>query len=306
MKRRVVCDVSGAVCDGWRQPAQNSDALGRRNTLAVCLAAETVHGMGIQLAPPHEDLTFMAPLSERRADVLSAFLASGDHLSAADERSYSVVDAGCGWGELLLRTLEADPAARGLGLDLDEGAIAHGRKLARARGLHDRVDLRVADVRTELPAEAAHAICVGASHIWSQTSSSPQPLDYRSALRALRQLLPPGGRLVYGEAIWSAPPTEAAMAALSGIAEEFQTLAAVLEVAAEEGFSPVHVFEATLGEWDEFESGFAACYARWLSDHPATHPDSPEVREMAARQRRAYFEGYRGVMGMGYFGLIAV
>jgi cyclopropane fatty-acyl-phospholipid synthase-like methyltransferase len=56
--------------------------------------------------PLHHDLTFLSPLSEARAAKLVSFLAEG--------RPTSVLDVGCGWGELLLRVLEAAPAALGL------------------------------------------------------------------------------------------------------------------------------------------------------------------------------------------------
>jgi hypothetical protein len=66
------------------------------------------------------------------------------------------------------------------------------------------------------------------------------------------------------------------------------------------------VHEASLDEWDVFESGYAAGYARWLADHDPGDPEADEVRELAERQRAAYFEGYRGVLGLGYLELLAV
>ena len=72
------------------------------------------------------------------------------------------------------------------------------------------------------------------------------------------------------------------------------------------GLLPQAVHEATLDEWDEFESGYSACYAQWLVEHGGDHPDADEVRAMAARQRTAYYGGYRGVLGMAYLGLLAV
>ena len=66
--------------------------------------------------PLHGDLTFLTPLSESRARRLVTFLAE-------DEPS-TVLDVGCGWGELLLRVLEASTTSRGLGVDLDDEAVA--------------------------------------------------------------------------------------------------------------------------------------------------------------------------------------
>jgi cyclopropane fatty-acyl-phospholipid synthase-like methyltransferase len=93
----------------------------------------------LTFTPPHHDLTYMAPLSEQRADRLVSFLAA--------ERPGSVLDIGCGWAALLLRVLEAVPDAVGEGIDLDQEAISHGQSVAVLRGLTDRVDLHVDDAR---------------------------------------------------------------------------------------------------------------------------------------------------------------
>jgi hypothetical protein len=112
--------------------------------------------------------------------------------------------------------------------------------------------------------------------------------------------------VLYGEGIWSRPPTAAAAAPLAGRLDEFVPLAELVELAAGHGFAPLAVQEATLDEWDEFESGFTAGCARWLAAHDPDHPDAPAVRERAARQRAGYLGGYRGVLGMAYLGLVAV
>ncbi len=62
----------------------------------------------------------------------------------------------------------------------------------------------------------------------------------------------------------------------------------------------------SIDEWDEFESGYGACYASWLVEHGSEHPDAAEVRARAGRQRAGYFGGYRGIMGMAYLALLAV
>lgn len=254
--------------------------------------------MTIELAPPHADLTFMTPLSEQRADRLVAALADG--------LTGTVADVGCGWAELLLRVVAAAPDTRGLGIDLDADAINHGRSLATARGLADRVQLVAGDVREELPEQADAVICIGASQIWGPPVEEAQPLGYTAALDALRSLVPVGGRVLYGEGIWSAPPTEAAAAPLAGRLDEFVTLPELVELTVAAGFQPVQFHEATVDEWDEFESGFTAAYTRWLATHPADHPDAAEVRVRAARQRASYLSGYRGVLGMAYLVLVAV
>jgi SAM-dependent methyltransferase len=239
----------------------------------------------------------MAPLSEERAARLVAFLAEGE--------PGTVLDIGCGWASLLLRVLEAVPDAIGEGVDLDAEAIAHGQRLAHERGLVDHVDLHVNDAR-DLQGGWDAVICVGASHVWGAPVEEAQPLPYAAALAALRALVPRGGRVVYGDGIWSRGPTPAAIAPLAGREDEFVPLGELAGLAVAAGFAPLVVHEAGLDEWDVFESGYAAAYARWLTEHDPDDPEADEVRALAERQRAAYFSGYRGVLGFGYLELLAV
>jgi SAM-dependent methyltransferase len=247
--------------------------------------------------PLHHDLTFLAPLSEERAARLVAFLAGA--------QPSSVLDVGCGWGELLLRVLERAPDARGLGVDLDEESLGAARDRAVRRGLVERAAFEARDARqTTGPFDAV--TCIAASQIWGPDVSEAQPIDYAAALTALRALLPHGGRLVYGEGIWSCPPTPAATAPLSGRDDEFVALGTLVETAEAHGFAVVAAHEAGLDEWDAFEWGFTARYAHWLAAHEPDDPDAQEVRGLAARQHASYLGGYRGVLGLAYLELLAV
>jgi SAM-dependent methyltransferase len=253
--------------------------------------------MSPDLPPTYDDLTFLSPLSDRRAAGLVDFLAAGSPAV--------VLDLGCGWGELLLRVVERVPTARGHGVDQDEPALARGRELAAERGLADRVRFEAADARS-LAGPADAVICIGASQIWGDPVDAAGPLDYVAALTALRALLPRGGRLVYGEGIWSRPPTPAATAPLAGRDDEYVDLGTLTRLATDHGFAVLGAGEATLDEWDEFEGGFTAGYARWLLDHPNNHPEAEQVRDLATRQRAAYFGGYRGILGLAYLRLVAL
>ena len=72
---------------------------------------------------------FHGPLSEARAARLTERL-TRNHPG-------TVLDIGCGWGELMLRILAAAPGATGVGIDLDDDDLARGRAGARDRGLSE-------------------------------------------------------------------------------------------------------------------------------------------------------------------------
>ncbi|MFJ3956070.1 SAM-dependent methyltransferase [Arthrobacter sp. NPDC090010] len=246
-----------------------------------------------EMPPLYESLTWLTPLSEERAANLVAFL--------SEPAPAEVLDMGCGWGELLLRVLTSTPTARGRGVDRASTFIDRARQQALSRGLSDRVTFEAMPglEAEDRPADAV--ICIGASQIWGPPVEAAQPLDYAAALRALRTLVLPGGRLVYGEAIWSAPPHPAATAPLSGRDDEFLTKDALLAQIRAAGFDVVDDAQASIQEWDAFEAGYRDGYTRWLEAHDADHPAAEQVRRQYEEQRAAYEDGYRGVLGMAYF-----
>ena len=245
-----------------------------------------------RLPPLHESLTWLTPLSEERADQLVTFL--------SEPAPAQVLDMGCGWGELLLRVLAVTPGARGHGVDSAVVSIERAMQQAAARGLADRATFEAVPGLEAEDRPADVVICIGASQIWGPSVDEAQPLDYAAALHALRALVRPGGRLVYGEAIWSTAPHPAATAPLSGRDDEFLTADALLDQVRAAGFEVVHGDQADLAEWDAFEAGFRDRYTRWLRAHGADHPAVDEVRRRREEQRAAYEEGYRGVLGMAY------
>jgi SAM-dependent methyltransferase len=245
--------------------------------------------MPLDLNPLYDDLTFVSPMSESRAtELLSLF---------SEMREGLIVDVGCGWGELLLRAVQVTPGTTGLGVDLDADAIAHGQALADARGLGDRVRLVAGDAAETVPPAVDAAICVGASQIWG--------VPHEPALTHLRSMVQPGGRVLYADSIWAQPPTDAALAAFEGGPHDFGSLTDLIDTAVGAGFRPLRIGEASLDEWDHFESGFAMGYERWLATHPASHPDTAQVQERADTHRARWLGGYRGILGFAYLSLIA-
>ncbi|MFI9393142.1 SAM-dependent methyltransferase [Streptomyces bauhiniae] len=238
----------------------------------------------------HARLTFHGPLSAERATAIVERLAAN--------RPRTVLDIGCGWGELLLRVLEAVPAARGTGIDVNETDLARGRREAEARGLAGRVEFVAESARGTVREPADLVLCLGAS----QALSEAEP-PTGEALASLRRLVSDGGRVLLGEGFWERTPTETELAGMwpGARADDHFGLAELLDLAVAAGFRPEWTETATHSEWEHFESAYQADQEVWL----AANPSATEVRDRLDRHR-AQWMSYREVLGMAYLTLVPV
>jgi hypothetical protein len=228
----------------------------------------------------------MAPLSAQRADRLAVDLAS--------RNPATVVDLGCGWGELLLRILAGCPGAHGVGIDTHGPDLARARDNAAKRGFADRVTfiegaaadhLRAADVLINLGAHQAFG-------------------GVAEALGVLHGTVNPGGLVLFGAEYWESTPSPQRLAKMwPGITvDDCTDLAGLVDLAIAAGFRPLRIETATRGEWEEFESGLAADGEEWLLAHPG-HADADEVRAKLDAQRSIWLRGHRDLMGFAYLTL---
>jgi cyclopropane fatty-acyl-phospholipid synthase-like methyltransferase len=232
----------------------------------------------------YERLEFNAPLSTARADAIAVELASSG--------PRTVVDLGCGWGELMLRTLAAASTATGWGVDSDERALARGRANAADRGLDERVVFEAGDgAEWDEPADVV--ICVGADHAFG---------DQGAALAALHGLVRPGGRVLFGSGFWRSEPSAEQAAAVGMSPESLTDLAGLIELAISHGFRPLTIQTANADEWEQFESGYLADWETWLLAY-GDHPDADGIRAKADAHRTEWLRGYGGVLGFTYLTL---
>jgi cyclopropane fatty-acyl-phospholipid synthase-like methyltransferase len=241
-------------------------------------------------------LSFHGPLSEARAGRLIE--------RVTRTRPSSVLDVGCGWGELMLRILAVLPDATGLGLDTDERDLARAREAAQARGLSERVTFVNESGVGTTRGPADLVLCVGASHALSEADP---PGHEAIAYGVLRRLVKPGGRVLLSETIWHRTPTEAELSAMwPGMsAEDHPDLPTVVDLAVAAGFRPAWIETATLQEWEEFESGYQCDEEEWLASH-AGHPEAARIREEVDQHRSYWLRGYRGILGQAYLTLVPV
>ncbi len=229
-------------------------------------------------------LEFNAPLSGARADRLAAALA------ATGPRS--VLDVGCGWGELLLRIASAAPRAAAVGVDLNAALLDHARRNAADRGLADRVQF----VEASAPLDGAPvdlAVCIGADHAYGRQAD---------ALAVLHRLVAPGGRVLFGTGFWEARPTAEQAAVLGMQPDSLEDLDGLVDLTIHAGFRPLRIETANRDEWETFESGYLGDWEHWLHMHPGD-PGAPEIARKADEHRKGWLAGYRGVLGFAYLTL---
>jgi ubiquinone/menaquinone biosynthesis C-methylase UbiE len=219
-----------------------------------------------------------APLSVDHAELLM------DRLDV-QPRAH-VADLGCGWGELLLRVVARAGQATGTGVDTEAGALRRARRLAQQLRLDKQVQFAEADIRG-WTGTADRVLCVGASHAFGGTAS---------ALDALARVVPPGGRMLFGDGYWETPPSAAATDLFG---EQVLPLAGLMQVCRSEGWRVIHMSVACQLEWDDFESAFRAGRQEWLLAN-ADDPRAAEVRDWVDARERQYIEVYRGVLGFAY------
>ncbi len=254
----------------------------------------------MRLPPLYEDLNFLSPMSEQRAAVLAAWLAAGL------QDGGTVIDVGCGWGELLLRVTADAPLSEGVGVDINPAFLIEAQRRATERGLGKRVSFLQGEGSISGPDQVDALIAIGATQVWGPPTTAGQPLDYDAALTAIRERVRRGGRVVFGDGIWSQPPTPEATAPLAGRDDELVSLATLTERAVVHGFGVAGVREASLEEWDDFESRYSAGYTHWLTQHDTNHADAEAVREKARSQRQGYLGGYRKTLGHAFLQLVAL
>ncbi|WP_405973016.1 class I SAM-dependent methyltransferase [Streptomyces sp. NBC_00988] len=256
----------------------------------------TADSAGPDDGPPRlTRLAFHSPLSEARAAGIVR------RLAGAGPRT--VLDIGCGWGELMLRVLTAVPEARGVGVDVNARDLARGRRDAEALGLAERVEFVEESAVGTVRGPADLVLCLGASQA---LSAEEPPRHTVEALRELRRLVADGGRVLLGEGFWQRPPTTAELAGMwpEARADEHYGLATLVDHAVAAGFRPEWTETANADEWEEFESAYQADAEVWLAGH-GDHPLAAGTRERLDRHR-AQWMSYRGVLGLAYLTLVPV
>jgi SAM-dependent methyltransferase len=102
-----------------------------------------------------------------------------------------VVEFACGTGRIAVPVAQAEIVV--IGVDSSTGMLEVAREAGRAAGVEARLDLRLGDMREPPVAERVPLVLIPFRSLLHMTTEA----DRLRALRAARELLVPGGRLVF-------------------------------------------------------------------------------------------------------------
>lgn len=233
-------------------------------------------------------MIFNNPLSPTKAEQLISLL----DLTPGTR----VLDAGCGQGEFLIRTIEAT-GADGLGLDREAKLIAKAQAAAAERVPSASCEFRQVDLRLEaLDGHAFDAaVCLGSTHAFADGDAA-----YPGALEQLTRAVSPGGRLLLGEGYWKQPPAPEYLELLGEPVGIYHDHAGNIAVAEAGGLVPLYATVSNDDEWDHFEWS----HRMRVENDAAQAPDDQALQEKLQHSRQwrdGYLRWGRSTMGFGFY-----
>jgi hypothetical protein len=168
-----------------------------------------------------------------------------------------------------------------------EEFVAAARLRVADAGLDGLIDVVHADAREiELEPDGYDAaLCLGASFVWD---------GLEGTLRALMPAVLPGGFVAVGEPYWRQWPLPGGFEHEAG--EDFVTLPETVGRFAQAELEPITLIDASLDDWDRYESLHWLAAEEWLGENP-DDPGRDELRDRAARDRERYLRWRRDLLG---------
>lgn len=198
-----------------------------------------------------------------------------------------VLDVACGKAGPAL-VLAAEFGCRILGVERAPEFVAAGRERIAAAGLTDRIEIVEGDA-SAFPFEpgAWHAaLCLGASFVYN---------DLAGTLAALVPAVPNGGYVAVGEPYWREWPLPREVED-----QGYLPLLETTRLVESAGLALVGLVDASLDDWDRYESLHWRAVEDWLSSNP-DDPDAPAIRTRYERARADYLTWERRLMGWAIF-----
>ena len=198
-----------------------------------------------------------------------------------------VLDVACGKAGPAL-VLAAEFGCSVLGVERAPEFVEAARERVAAAGLAERIEIVEGDASAfPLEAEAWDAaLCLGASFVYH---------DLAGTLGALTPAVRPGGCVAVGEPYWREWPLPREVED-----QGYLPLLETTRLVESAGLALVGLVDASLDDWDGYESLHWRAVEDWL----ASNPDDPEavgIRERHERARDDYLRWNRRLLGWAVF-----
>jgi hypothetical protein len=203
------------------------------------------------------------------------------------------LDLSCGNGELLVQWA-AQFNIYGVGIDTSEQFIQQAQQRADDSDVLQYLTF-VVDDPLQYPSEWHEFDVVSALGGDMLAVALPERLNLlKMTLRDHSSLI------ILGDSYWVEPPSAEAIALWGVSSDLFYTLPDLLTAFEEVGAELVEMVIADRDDWDRYESQQWMAVSTWLNANP-TDPDSAELRQWMARNRRNYLTYARRYLGWGAF-----
>ena len=234
------------------------------------------------------ELMWNAPISESKLNLQIDALALGD--------GNTVLDIGCGCGEILLRICE-HYEVQATGIDSSSEYIREAKRRASRRNILGFVNFIEADAQQwNTEAELFDVVlCLGATHAFGVG-----PAAYLNALKRMFAMVKPGGKLLVSDAYAKQPVPSGYREFIGDTLTDEMTHEHNVRAGRSLGLIPLGAWTSSVDEWDEFEWS----YQRIIEER-ASGPDADEATAEKLNQRRTWMDGYlrwgRGTLGYGTY-----
>ncbi len=196
-----------------------------------------------------------------------------------------VIDFGCGFAEPLVLWAERF-GITGVGLDIRPYACRRAEQKIADKGLAKRLSIVCGDASAYqfTPRSFDFATCIGATFIWG---------SFGDAIRAMREAVLPGRKLIIGEAHWLVDNVPDEFRAAQ---TEITTEVELLRMARQEGYDFEYVIHSNHDEWDRYEADNWVGLLHWIEANPQ-HPERQQVIDCLRNSQDEYTR-----YGRMYFG----
>jgi SAM-dependent methyltransferase len=209
--------------------------------------------------------TIMAGADTAIADAYEVLFRGLDQLGPGDEETTLAVlervrpflpaeplvaDMGCGVGASALVLARAMPDARVIAIDNHPPFVARFRERAASKRLTKRVTARVGDLGDP---QRCGLHTGSLDLIWAE--SSIYAVDREQALRAWRELLRPGGCMVFSDVVWTVPTAARSPVAVDFWSREYPAMTdcgAVSRRLSEHGLRLIREIEMPRSAWSNY------------------------------------------------------